>query len=83
MALTLKLNLKKKASSPPVEVEGPYRANHTPGRPDNEWEVRDDNGVFVMECVGSDFEVARKRTKWLARKLNEAYQRGLRERRQK
>ena len=66
----------KEKSAPPSPVPGPYRAAHTPGRPDNEWEVRDGDGILVKQVAGSDFEAARRRCVWLAGKLNEAYARG-------
>lgn len=82
MALSLKLKLKPAAEvkppSPPA-VTGPYRAAHTPGRPDNEWEVRDGDGLLVQQVIGGDFEAARKRCFWLAGKLNQAYDAGRRD----
>lgn len=65
-----------KSAPPTPKPAGPYRAAHTPGRPDNEWEVRDGDGLLIQQVVGSDFEAARRRCFWLAEKLNAAYARG-------
>lgn len=60
----------------PKRTPGPYAARHVPGKKDNEWEVRDDAGVFVVEVCGSDFEVAKRRCEVVAERMNQAYQRG-------
>lgn len=80
LKLKKKLNLKKSLRPSPatagVAVSGPYRAAHMPGKPDNEWEVRDGAGVLVAGYVGATFDAARRRAVWLAEQLNIAFQRG-------
>lgn len=82
MALKLKLTRKPQPSPqdeplPSVSFRtGPYRAYHTVGRPDNEWEVRDADGLLVKAIVGSDFEIAKRRCEWLAAQLNKAFDAG-------
>lgn len=71
-----KLNLKKSLHPSPATISGPYRAAHMPGKPDNEWEVRDGSGVLVAGYVGATFDAARSRAVWLAEQLNIAFARG-------
>ncbi len=85
-AVALKLKLTRKPQPAPQDeplplplpnrARAPYRAAHTPGRPDNEWEVRDADGILVKQVIGSDFDVAKRRCDWLAGQLNKAFEAG-------
>ena len=82
MALKLKLTRKPQPAPQdeplPPRVKGrvPYGAYHTPGRPDNEWEVRDADGILVKQVIGSGFDVAKRRCEWLAGQINKAFEAG-------
>lgn len=69
-----------KEKSAPPRARGPYRACHSPGVKDNEWEVRDGDGILIRQIVGADFGVAKRRAEQLAGELNKAWERGRGER---
>lgn len=76
MAGLLKLRKRVVAAAGPPRVAGPYRAAHTPGKPDCEWEVRDGDGILIVGIVAPHFDQAKERAEKRASELNEAWQRG-------